>query len=116
MAGYTGAGPGMGANGGVGLGQVAAAQAAPQTYQGVAGPVGQGSPMGTNLPSSVQRMPGGFGLSPQMLQMIASLQSRSPKFTPGQVPNQFGVMPQQRPPTIINNPYAQSQGMSPTSF
>ena len=36
----------------------------------------------TQIPGSAQRMPGGFGLSPQLLQMIASLQSRSPHFSP----------------------------------
>ena len=56
------------------------------------------------MPSSVQRMPGGFGLSPQMLTMIAALQQRQPKFTPGQVPNQFGVVPGFKP---AQNPYQQ---------
>lgn len=49
----------------------------------------QGMPMQPQMPDSVQRMPGGFGLSPQLLQMIASLQARNPKFTP-----QMPVQPQ----------------------
>lgn len=55
-----------------------------------------------SMPTSVQRMPGGFGLSPQLLAQIAALQARSPQFTPQQ-PQQtgfFGNRVQQ-----IQNPY-----------
>jgi hypothetical protein len=62
--------------------------------------IGQSLP---DMPSSVQRMPGGFGLSPQLLQMIASLQARNPKFVPQAPPpsGPFGGQVQQ-----IRNPYS----------
>jgi hypothetical protein len=59
-------------------------------------------------PDSVQRMPGGFGLSPQLLQMIAGLQSRSPKFTataPPPAQSGWGANPMFRP---AQNPYGQN--------
>lgn len=74
--------------------------------QGAAQPGQAAMPMGVqgySIPDSVQRMPGGFGLSPQLLQMIAGLQQRSPQFTPNLTPKapMFGG-PR---PTTIQNPY-----------
>lgn len=61
------------------------------------------------MPQSMQRTPGGFGLSPQMLQMIARLQQRTPQFTPGQVPPKFGAWGGGGQGfTPAQNPYAQS--------
>lgn len=62
------------------------------------------------LPASVQRVQGGFGISPQLLQMIAALQSRSqPQGMPGAGmqggpfnPQQFMQKPK---PPVIQNPY-----------
>lgn len=81
-----------------GLGQSVGSQAQPSQMSGGLGnqyqmTPPQGMPLpNTDMPSSVQRMPGGFGLSPQLLQMIASLQARTPRFAP-QMPQQpnFGV-------------------------
>lgn len=52
-------------------------------------------PMGAQaqLPASVQRMPGGFGISPQLLAMIAKLQQRAPMAQP-----QAPVYPAYKPP------------------
>lgn len=60
-----------------------AATDAAQSYQfPMQGSGGMAQPMGVNLNPNVQRQPGGFGISPQLLQMIAALQSRSPQFRP----------------------------------
>lgn len=62
---------------------------AAQSYQfPMQGAGGAPQPMGVNVPMNpnVQRMPGGFGLSPQLLAQIAALQSRSPHFNPQPVP------------------------------
>lgn len=120
MSGYTGAGPAAG--GGIGADPSAMAsvgQGMPNGYQGVPGQgVMGGSPMGSQLPSSVQRMPGGFGLSPQLLQMIGQLQNRTNQ---GQQPfnvAQFQPRPQAPIPQAASgmlagygsNPYSRYPG------
>lgn len=103
MAGYTGAGPGMGA---MNTTTNPMFTPSPEPVQMIGSSLGQGSTMSGGNPfgagqmsSAVQRMPGGFGLSPQLLSMIAGLQSRNPQFTTQTSP------PQVRPP-VIPNPYS----------
>lgn len=107
-------------SGAQGLGQSVGQGSMPQQSQ-MSGGLGnqyqmtppQGMPLpNTDMPQSVQRMPGGFGLSPQLLQMIAQLQARTPRFSPQQPPaqQQFGG----RPPIGFNmarNPYQSQSGI-----
>lgn len=67
-------------------------------------------PLGTsNIPSTVQRVNGGFGISPQLLQMISQLQSRQPT---GQAFNVAQFQP--KPFTPMQSPYGQTQwGQAP---
>lgn len=89
---------------GQGVGQATGGQAMapPQAYPQfpMQGQGGQAQPMGVQMPASVQRMQGGFGISPQLLQMIAQLQSRQPQGG-GFNPAQF----MQKPAPMIQNPY-----------
>lgn len=85
-----------------GLGQaVGQAQTGAYPMQGTGiAPGATAQPMGVQMPQGVQRMQGGFGLSPQLLAQIAALQARTGSvgaFNPAQF--------QQRQAPMIQNPY-----------
>lgn len=86
-----------------GLGQaVGQAQTGAYPMQGTGiAPGATAQPMGVQIPQGVQRMQGGFGLSPQLLAQIAALQARSVPTGGAFNPQQF----MQRAAPVIQNPY-----------